>query len=290
MSLEPSTAEANSVKTDATITWCQLIMEFFGTFTIVYTLMLAHVQLQENRIDYTGYALANFCVIGFMVYCGANISGGHYNVSVSIALVLTKHVSERKFMAYIASQFCGSILAGVMMQIYKTQVIGKRLDYGDAYPHSDLKNWPFISCFIMEMISTYLLVYMYYSTIYSISKPKTEIYGLAIGAVAAFSTLTIGPITGACLNPWRVIGPAAITFELFTAEFGYAWVYYIGCTTGAILAGLNWNWFMKNHQFSNELKIPVNGLSDYEDNENAEFKNNTKAQNPSGQSPPSPNR
>ena len=36
------------------------------------------------------------------------------------------------------------------------------------------------------------------------------------------AVLSIGPITGAALNPFRVLGPAIVSGELFTSDYGYA--------------------------------------------------------------------
>ena len=109
-----------------------------------------------------------------------------------------------------------------------------------GYPHCDLDNWSVGSCLLMEIVATFFLVMMVYMTAVNSTKPKTEMYGLAIGGTLGIAVWTIGPMTGAGLNPWRVLGPAIITGELFTADYDYAWVYYLGNTLTGIGTGILW--------------------------------------------------
>jgi len=75
---------------------------------------------------------------------------------------------------------------------------------------------------------------MVYATAVASTKPKSEVYGLAIGGALGMAVLSIGPVTGASLNPFRVLGPAIVSGELFTAKYSYAWIYYAGNYIGGI--------------------------------------------------------
>merc|ERR1712224_752345 len=76
-------------------------------------------------------------------------------------------------------------------------------------------------------------------------RPQNNTFALTIGGVLGFANLTIGPITGAALNPWRVVGPAMISGELFKGEYWYAFVYYLICPLGgAIMGGIAYLVFM----------------------------------------------
>lgn len=72
------------------------------------------------------------------------------------------------------------------------------------------------------------------------TKPKSDIYGIAIGGTVGMFIMSIGPITGACLNPQRMFGPSWISGEFFESTYEYAWIYYVGNYLGGALAGLLW--------------------------------------------------
>ena len=79
---------------------------------------------------------------------------------------------------------------------------------------------------------------MVFSTAIHESKPSSQVHGLTIGGALGMAVLSIGPITGAALNPFRVLGPAIISGELFRSHYSYAWIYYAMCTLGGIFSAL----------------------------------------------------
>ena len=81
---------------------------------------------------------------------------------------------------------------------------------------------------------------MVLSTAVAKTKPATDLYGLCIGGALGFAILSIGPATGASLNPWRILGGAIVSGDLFKSSYKHAWVYYIGNPLGGLLAGLVW--------------------------------------------------
>merc|ERR1740139_1098380 len=104
-----------------------------------------------------------------------------------------------------------------------------------------------------ESFATFFLVFMVYSTAIHVTKPKTEVYGLTIGGALGMAILSIGPITGAALNPWRVIGPALITGELFQPTYWYGFVYYAICPlAGAAMGGLSYLVFSVDYEYTLE--------------------------------------
>lgn len=87
---------------------------------------------------------------------------------------------------------------------------------------------------------------MVYHTAINKTKPNNFVYGFCIAGTLGISVVTIGSITGAALNPWRVIPSAAITGELFTVDYNkYAWIYYLGNPLAGALMGLFWKLFFQ---------------------------------------------
>ncbi|MCS7001712.1 MAG: aquaporin, partial [Dehalococcoidia bacterium] len=63
--------------------------------------------------------------------------------------------------------------------------------------------------------------------------------GLGIGLTVATLILLGGPITGAAMNPARVVGPSLVSGYLFTPTGALEQiVYWIGPLLGAIIASL----------------------------------------------------
>lgn len=64
--------------------------------------------------------------------------------------------------------------------------------------------------FILEFIFSFLYVGMYFGLVIN-EKAPSNVFGFGIGAVIAIAQLTIGPISGACVNPIRFIGPSLLS-------------------------------------------------------------------------------
>jgi glycerol uptake facilitator-like aquaporin len=60
--------------------------------------------------------------------------------------------------------------------------------------------------------------------------PKS-VFPLAIGLTVALDILAIGPLTGAAMNPVRVIGPA-----IASGHWAHHFVYWVGPLAGAVAA------------------------------------------------------
>jgi len=238
-------------------------MEYLGTFALVYVAGLAVMMNDLGKVDLTGVAFAQFFVLSFMIWAGGSISGGHYNAAVTIALMCTSHINWKKGLLYILAQFLGSLggamLLGGFLHMYTRDPLVFKNMLG--YPHANVERFGVGTCFLVEMFATFFLVFMVYA-LAVVNKPgKTEhkdgsgigkssgVVSLAIGGTLGMAVLTIGPITGAALNPWRVIAPSIMTMELWSNHYWYAFIYYIGCPVGGLLAALVWRFtFMKKDQ------------------------------------------
>jgi glycerol uptake facilitator-like aquaporin len=127
-----------------------------------------------------------------------------------------------------------------------------------GYAHCDTQNWNVGICFMMEFVSTMFLVSMVYHTAVNSTKPNELVYGFCIAGTLGISVVTIGSVTGAALNPWRVIPSAALTGELWTAAYNqYAWIYYLGNPLAGVLIGLMWRTLF-------EIKAEAKPEADYE--------------------------
>jgi len=81
-----------------------------------------------------------------------------------------------------------------------------------------------------------MYMYMIFALIIDKRAPK-HIYGIAVGGTVGVAVLSFGSISGGCLNPARVLGPAILSFE-----FSQLWVYLgapiAGCVASAFIYNL----------------------------------------------------
>ena len=250
---------------DDSCTFKQCLMEGLGTFALCYVGGWSVMMNDLGHISITGVAIAHMFVLGFMIWAGAGISGAHYNGAVTLALLTSGHIGVKKWGGYIGSQFAGSLLAGILLIIMKSGYTLNKDSFTSqlGYPHADYKVYGLFTCFLAEIVATFFLVFMVYATAISSTKPKSEVYGLTIGGALGMAILSIGPMTGAALNPWRVVGPAIISLELFNmSKFSYAWIYYIGCPLGAFLCSLFWRYTIMSEtkaDTTSDAIIPATG-------------------------------
>lgn len=176
-----------------------------------------------------GSAAANGLTLAALIYATANVSGGHLNPAVTISTVMTGHTSGSRAIFYVTAQVVGAILAAVM---HRLLLPSAEWHVGCFAPHelslAQAAGW--------EAIMTFFLVVTIYSV--AVGEPSFGIIGpLAIGLALYAAALAGGHLTGAALNPARVLGPAVV--------FGCSWnavPVYIGAQLvgGALAALASW--------------------------------------------------
>lgn len=174
----------------------------------------------------------NGLTLAALVYITANISGGHLNPAVTLAALVSRHISILRGFAYIICQIAGAcfgslLVAGLVPQAYVgmgNSGIGCFTAAG-GINRGQLFGW--------ELFSTFILV----STVFAVAigKPNFGIAGPFIVGVALWAmALCSGQYTGAALNPARVLGPAAV----FHCHWDLVWIYLLAHIAAALLAGL----------------------------------------------------
>jgi len=149
-------------------------------------------------------------------------------------------------------QFLGALIAGGLNQIFRYYFDLEKFKTSniEEIPHMDLKHWNIPIGWLCEMFGTMILIFMYY-LLYLNKRTRSGSWSwsFGIGSVYGIMVLAIGPITGACLNPWKVLGPAIISRELFQGSYNYAYIYYCGGPIVGVLCGYYWRWiFMEKEE------------------------------------------
>ena len=212
------------------------IAEFLGTFTLVTigcgTAMLVGCDAEHGG-GYILTALAFGLAIVMMAYSLGNISGGHVNPAVSLAVFINGGISAADFFCYILSQILGALAgSGLLALIFD---MGKITDKTGGYGSNGLGgvSGSEVTGLIVECVLTCLFV----MTILGVTSKKQghgSFGGLIIGlTLVGIHILGIG-LTGTSVNPARSLGPALIAAIQGNSEpISSLWVFIVGPFVGA---------------------------------------------------------
>ena len=194
-----------------------------------------------NAVSGGGYiltALAFGLSVVAMAYCVGNISGGHFNPAVTLAMLMRKRVSGKDAAMYWVFQIVGALAASALLAaIFK---LGKVEDMTGALGSNGLAgvNGSVTAGLIVEIVLTFIFLMV----ILGVTSEKFKhgsfgglIIGLSLTLVHIFG---IG-LTGTSVNPSRSIGPAVIAaFTGNSAPIGSLWVFIVAPLAGAALAAI----------------------------------------------------
>lgn len=203
-------------------------MEFLGTFALVFFGGWA-VFSADGKPGVIAAALGHGLVLGIFVFLAARISGGHFNPAVTLGLTLTGDVNPIKTVAYWIAQTVGSVLAGVALESIRPDVYkNSASEYGFPHLEDSVSKG---DGFYLEFVATFFFVFTIYGTAVHF-QASPAVCGAVIGGFLALAIVTIGPLTGAALNPVRTFGPA-----LYADNFDYRgwWIYYVAPAVGGAL-------------------------------------------------------
>jgi aquaporin Z len=198
------------------------LAELFGTFTLVFigtTAILATTQEVGARFIVIGFAFGLALLAG--LYAFSDVSGGHFNPVVSIAMVLDRRLETRHLLPYWIAQFVGAILASVCVLIAFDQDAVKLTATvpGAQGPGTAL---------FLEILATAIFVIVILQSTKGERHRGTALVAIPLTLAAAHFALI--PWSGSSLNTARSFGPALVGNEW--TDF---WVYVVGPPLGAIL-------------------------------------------------------
>ena len=178
------------------------LIEFIGTFLLVFTIGMVSVSSQISNFDPLIIGLSLF----LLIIIGGHISGGYYNPAVSIAMLMQKTLTFDKWVGYILAQIIAAFLASYIVIL----VSGSSIETLEIH---------FAKAFFVEFFFTFLLVFSILSlSIFPIIISSIMI-SLAVGVVISIGGITVGSISGASFNPATAIGFLVIGFYSLTDVF-----------------------------------------------------------------------
>lgn len=203
----------------------KLFAEFLGTFTLIF---LGAGAIVSGKADLAGVAFAHGLAIFVMVSALAGISGAHFNPAVSAAMLITKKICGQDFLYFVLAQLAGATVASLALNyIY---------GHGNGYGLPAIAEGTSTGGGVLaEILGTALLLFVIFGVAVDKRSVASSHPGLPIGLTITAVILSVGPITGAALNPARWFGPA-----LVSGDWTNAWVYIFAPIAGAVLAALTY--------------------------------------------------
>ncbi|MGP4002768.1 MIP/aquaporin family protein [Streptomyces sp. 8N706] len=219
----------------------RLFAEFLGTAFLVFLgvgSVPATLMLQKS--GRTSFTMADLGVIGFAfgmvvvaaVFTIGHISGCHINPAVSLALAATGRMSRRDLAGYILAQCAGATAgAAAIVAVLGTRAVHLGLGVASFTSPTSVSQ-----AFFAEALGTFILVFVVFGVVDQ--RAPGGFAGLPIGFAVFAIAVTLGPITGASLNPARHLGPLLVSAVSGGAvDWGQLPVYLVAQAVGGLLAG-----------------------------------------------------
>jgi aquaporin NIP len=200
--------------------WRRATAEAVGTFTLVVAGCGAIVVNQATgALGHLGVALSFGLVIMVMIATFGHISGAHFNPSVTLAFVCTRHFPWREAPAYLLAQLLGATAGAAALRLAfgPESTLGVTLPAGGA-----------VQAVSIEGLLTGILMLVIVA-VATDTRAVGQLAAIAIGGTIALDALWGGPLTGASMNPARSFGPA-----LVAGVWKGQWIYWLGPIIGAV--------------------------------------------------------
>jgi len=170
-----------------------------------------------------------------MIYTVANISGGHLNPAVTIALLVIRQIELFKAVGYVICQLGGAIAGTGLMYGVMPNNNSLAVNLGATSLAPGVTSGE--GCAI-EICLTFILVFTVCATaeLSGDLKHMGRFAPLAIGYSVLVDHMIGVPFTGASMNPARSFGPAVIS-----GFWVNHWVYWVGPIVGGIFASMGYN-------------------------------------------------
>lgn len=203
--------------------------EFFGTFTLVFggsLAILAAVRLDDPILVPVALGFGLSLLAG--LYAFGEISGGHFNPAVSLAMTLSGRLDLSTMIGYWIAQLAGAVAASlaVLAAFNQDSVADTVTGVGGGSTAWD--------AFWLELLLTAIFVAVILQSSRSERVRGTALLAIPLALVAVH--LAAIPVSGSSVNPARSFGPA-----LVGSEWGDFWIYLVGPLGGAVIGALMHN-------------------------------------------------
>lgn len=218
--------------------------ELVGTYLLVlFGTGAAVMSTLSTSTSITALGIAFAFGLSFIIgaYSLGHISGGHFNPSVSLGMLLDKRINFKDFLFYVIFQIIGGLLASTTVWIIILSISNNSsLKFGE----NSFGDLSIVGAFIVETVLTAVFVFVVLSvttTKFIAPHISVIIIGLALTTVHLVGI----PLTGTSVNPARSIGPAIYAGGQALKEL---WLFIIAPLIGSIIAFVIYKLFDNNQE------------------------------------------
>jgi aquaporin Z len=183
--------------------WERYAAEFLGAFVLVFggcTAIVGATRAEVSVLLVVPFAFGLALLAG--LYAFGEVSGGHYNPAVSLAMVMDRRLHTPDFIAYIVAQVAGSIVACLVLAVATSQ---DDVALTATVPSSNG------TAFVMEVVFTAIFVAVILQASISLSFGSSAL--VAIPLTLVFVHFAAIPFSGSSVNPARTLGSAIVGNE-----------------------------------------------------------------------------
>ncbi|CAH2292084.1 aquaporin-8 isoform X1 [Pelobates cultripes] len=210
------------------------LVELLGT-TLLISIVCLSVMTNPDGASPLQPALAQGFTLASLISVLGNVSGGHFNPAITLAVVLCGGMTPILIIPYWICQLSGGMLGALLAkgladeasfvnQTGAACMVNSRTTVGKAVG--------------VEIVMTFFLILIVLmGVVGERSKTKLAPYSVAFTLIAAI--LIGGSISGSCLNPARALGPAIVA-----SYWDYHWVYWVGPTVGSLLVSIGFRFLL----------------------------------------------
>jgi MIP family channel proteins len=214
----------------------KLLAEFVGTFALIFigAGAAAVVGSGAGLPGVAAVAFAHGLTVMAFAFAYGTVSGGHFNPSVTMAVLAAGAMRVGEAAGYVISQFAGGILGAFLLRAVLGSA-GSSLGTPDLAHNLGLGAMTLTltpwAGYVIEAVLGFFLSTVVLST--AVAGRAGDLAPLAIGVTLIFNIIMGGPLTGAAFNPARALGPMIVT-----SNFSDAWLYLTAPIVGAIVAAI----------------------------------------------------
>jgi aquaporin Z len=203
----------------------KLLAELLGTYVLVLvgaTAILAATG-SEGSAKYLAIGLGFGLALLAGLYAFGEVSGGHFNPAVSLAMLIDGRMGFPLTIQYWVAQIAGGILAGYTLLLVSDKAA---VASTATVPAQGLDLW---KAFLFEAAFTAIFVLVILQVTKSAAVGQTVFLAIALTLVAVHVALI--PFTGASVNPARSLG-SGVAGGVWTDQ----WIYWVAPLVGAVVA------------------------------------------------------
>lgn len=190
--------------------------EGLGTYFLVLAVVL------------TGNPFVIGAVLSVVIYLGYAISGAHYNPAVTLVIWWKNKMKAYEAIGYLSVQMAAGFLAALTALLLSGNIYAP-LPATTVGPGKTV---------IIELLFTFVLVFIILLVAASKKTAGNRYYGLAIGATVVVISLLGGGLSGGAFNPAVGTGPVIVDGLANGTPHDHWWLYLAGPLCGGMLAGV----------------------------------------------------